>query len=138
MRGVVCVWISRHFFLSKKKKNSARMTSEKDYNKHKTQKQLSQLKDRLDKEGVETHGTSAPPPSCTAPLGRAPSTGVIASGFGHLPLQLDLHQVMLNAPSATVHVCGKSGKLKSQHPPSDRYCSKYLAATQALTAQDIV
>ena len=39
--------------------NSARMTSEKDCNKHKTEKQLSQLKDRLDKEGVETHGTSA-------------------------------------------------------------------------------
>ena len=35
------------------------MTSEKDCNKHKTEKQLSQLKDRLDKEGVGTHGTSA-------------------------------------------------------------------------------
>ena len=39
--------------------NSARMTSEKDHNKHKTEQQLSQLKDRLDMEGVGTHGTSA-------------------------------------------------------------------------------
>ena len=46
-------------FFSCAKCNSARMTSEKDYNKHKTEKQLSQLKDRLDKEGVGTHGTSA-------------------------------------------------------------------------------
>ena len=68
------------------------MTSEKDYNKHKTEKQLSQLKDRLDKEGVGTHGTSCPPPSCTAPLGRAPSTSVIAAEFGHLPLQLRFHR----------------------------------------------
>ena len=37
------------------------MTSEKDYNKHKTEKQLSQLKDRSDKEGVGTHSTSAHP-----------------------------------------------------------------------------
>ena len=78
------------------------MTSEKDYNKHKTEKQLSQLKDRLDKARY-----ICPPPSCTAPLGRAHSTSVIAAGFGHLPLQLDLHQVMLNAPWATVHVWNK-------------------------------
>ena len=83
------------------------MTSEKDYNKHKTEKQLSQLKDRLDKEGVGDSRYICPPPSCAAPLGRAPCTGVTAAGFGHLPLQLDLHQVMLNAPWATVHVWNK-------------------------------
>ena len=125
------------FFLEPKK-NSARMTSAKDYIKHKTEKQLSQLKDRLDKEGVVTHGTSARLLPVLPRWAVHPSTSVIAAGFGHLHLQLDLHQVMLNAPWATVHVCGTSGKLKSQHPPSDRYCSKYLAATQALTAQDIV
>ena len=74
------------------------MTSEKDYNKHKTEKQLSQLKDRLDKEGVGTHGTSARLLPVLPRLGHAPNTGVIAAGFGHLLLQLDLHQVLLNAP----------------------------------------
>ena len=89
------------------------MTSEKDYNKDKTEKQLSQLKDRLDKEGVGTHGTSAR----LLPVLPRLAVPVLASqlrGFEHLLLQLDLHQIMFNAPWATVHVCGTSGKLKSQ------------------------
>ena len=61
-----------------------RMTSEKDNDMHRTEK-LSQLKDRLDKEGLGTHGACARLLPALAPLGPAPSTSVIATGFGHLP-----------------------------------------------------